>query len=282
MLSHIFPLLASMHNVTICLERILEKAQFDSLALIHSNTTVDIADNIHAQLANDTNYAWMRFNMDNNATLKNDLMKNNFLNNIFFVYVLDDILDWQYVYEFFILTELEQRKNQIYIVNQYPTLHSLIRVGYSTFMNQYNNCGVLFWNSSGHGTGIEAYTFNGFRQDFIIKIPVVNDQCSNNIYDQIFFDKTLSFYGSNLTIYGQTEPPRIVKTMALVNEQDERSIGGHDVLIIDAISKHLNASAKFNLIYAVLYLTDAGYKLGGESKLEIEEFDSLFVKKKVT
>lgn len=258
MLNKMLPVLASLHNVTICLEKILDKAQYDSVALIHLNTTVDYADKIYEQLVNDTDRAWMRFNMDNNVTLQNQLMKNNLLSNIFFVYALDRFSDFQKIYDFIILTRLNHRSNQIYIVNQYPTFEELNQIGNLTFYRQFYNCGVLFWNSSGNGTGIEAYTFNGFQKKFIIKIPVVNDQCRNYIYNQIFFKKEANFHGSNLTIYGQTEPPRILKTAALVNGQYEYGIGGHDVLITEVISKQLNASAKYKLTLVLLHLIKPG------------------------
>lgn len=257
MLGNIFPVLVSMHNVTICLEKILDKAQFNSVALIHLNTTVDFADKIYEQLVNGTDYAWMRFNMDNNATFENHLMKNNLLNNIFYVYALDHIIDWVKIYNFIVLTKLNQRENQIYIVNHYPTLEVLKHIGRRTFIQQFYNCGVLFWNSSGNGTGIKAYTFNGFVSNVIINIPVVNDKCSNDIYDRIFFEKETNFHGANLTIYGQTEPPRIVKTVTMVNGQNEYSIGGSDVLITEAISKQLNAAVKYKLVLLVVYYNTA-------------------------
>lgn len=269
MLGNLLPVLVSMHNVTICLEKILDKAQFDSVALIHLNTTVDFADKIYEQLSNDTDYAWMLFNMDNNATLENHLMKNNLQNNIFFVYALDHLKDWITIRNFIISTKLNHRQNQIYIVNHYPTLDLLQLFGNLTFHLQFFNFGVLFWNASGNGTGIEAYTFNGFLEKIIIQIPVVNDQCSNDIYDRIFFEKETNFYGYHLTLFGETEPPRIVRTRGMSNGQYEYSIGGHDVLIIDVVAKHLNATTKYKLLSEIMYMHDIKQYYWLESKLKL-------------
>lgn len=255
MINIFFPLLVSLNNVTFCLEKIIEKANFESLALVHTHKTVDMAETIYAKLVKDSNYVWMRFDMTNNQTLHNQpLLRGKLFRRIFFVFLIDNIYEWVYVYTFILATHFDQKENQIYIVNKIPTAQALSLVANATFNNQFYNCGALFWNTSGHGTGMKAYTFNGFLQNRIVPIPLIDDKCSNNIYNQIFFDKTINMYGTNLTIYGQTEPPRVVRTSAMVNGQYEYSISGQDVLITDAMSKTLNASVKYKIMSKTLYL----------------------------
>lgn len=259
MLSNTLPLLVLMQNLTICLEAILEKAQFETVALVHLNTTVDMADNIHQQLMSDTNYAWMRFYMsaDNSTTEQSHLLEGHLYKNIFFIYILDEFVDWVLIYKFIILTKFNFRENHIYIVNKYPSNEHIREVVKQAFVRHFFKSVALFWNSSGHGSGLEAYTFNGFQSNSMIKIPIVNDQCGGDIYNQMFPDKLHKLDGRNLSIYGQTEPPKIVRTVAMVNGQYEYGLGGHDVLITDAVVRQLNATPRFNLVSYLLIMVTA-------------------------
>lgn len=256
MLNSLLPLLVSVHNLTPCLETILAQANFETIGLVHLNKTSDLVDNIHQQLIRNTNHAWMRFNMDDTLGLKHRMLKDNNFKNIFLVYFLDEYVDWMYVFRFIRLSKLDYRSNHIYIVNEYPTFEDISDMGrYISSYKTFYNSVTMFWNATGDGSGLEMYTFSFLGDSIVTRIPITNDQCDDDIYTKMFPNKLLNFHGTGIKVFAQSEPPRIVKTAAMVNGRREYNVGGHDVLIAEVVCKHLNARMQFKLMMMLVFLT---------------------------
>lgn len=257
-----------MNSAINCFVKILDKAQFDTVVLLHLNTTTDVADNIYTELSTNKSLVWILFNMDNSATLQNQVHKVDTLTKIFSVYVLDVLLDWQRVYDFTISSHLDHRNNHMYVVNKFTSADQLIAVGLSAFRSSFYNCGFLFWNATGQNSELQIFTANGFVRT-IYKMKIFNGRCSDNIYDQIFYNKLLNFHGHNLTMYGQTDPPKIVRTTALVNGQYAISLGGHNVLIADTIANHLNVTVRYKLMLRIYFKVYGNESMELQSKFNI-------------
>lgn len=268
-LTNLFPVFASLRNLTICLESILSLSKLNTVALVHANTTIDVADIVHGHLmryTKYTNYTWFRFDMmSDNATLNIPLMQDRFLKNIFFIYFLDEFTDWINIYNFIVISKFNHRDNQINIVNKHMRSSDISAIGDVTVKRHFYNAATLFWNVSGSDSELEAYTFNVFGNR-VSKIPILNYQCNESVYRQMFPDKLVNFHGANVTVYGQSEPPKIVKTVAMNNGKHEYSVSGSDVLIADTIFKLLNATMRFNLVLMTIYMRAAHYYEEIESK----------------
>lgn len=263
------PVLASLQNIAFCLDSVFSKAQFDTLALVHLNTTADEAQHIHELLTESTHYAWIRYDMTNASSVKRPSLS-EWLTNLFFLFIVDDFMDG---YKFFIQTKFSYRDKIIFVLNKYPKDELVRRNGTDHLLTHLFNAATLFWNANGDGTGLEMYRFNGLQEQFL-KIPLSDDEyCGSDIHDKLFppDEGLFNLYGAEMKIYGQTDPPRLARTVAMINGKYEDGIGGYDLLIAQTIFKYLNATPKFHLMNYVLQLREANLQ-GATYTIEISKW----------
>lgn len=251
-----------------CLQKILDKAHFDTVILVHLNSTTDVADIVHKHLSIESNFIWIKYNMDHGARLQNQLLDGDILNKIFAIYVLDVLTDCYSVAQFVSESDYRFDHNHMYIVSQYSTEH-LIYATRNIFHWTLYNYGILFWNMFDKHSTLAVYSTNGFERIVYRIATYINGQCTDDIYSQIFYNKLLNFHGRELTVYGETDPPKIVRTAQIVNGRHEISLGGYNVLIIETIVNHLNATANYKLMMLVYYEGYLNQSLETRSKISI-------------
>lgn len=143
-------LLASFSN---CFKNILLTSEFQTVILLNTNKTADLAADVYREIASQTNFAWKIYNMDINSTSMLEDSDKIVYEKMFFIFLLDNILitdpypEYFTVYYFLQLTHFYYfNERVIFIIHKKPEITILNKIlNHGCFRLQYFSFAFIFW-----------------------------------------------------------------------------------------------------------------------------------------
>lgn len=242
--------LGIIYNLTNFLDHILISEQINQVIILYDSTetSIDIVRAILSSQYSVNQHVWYiinlnKENMYDNKTLKKydsffkylkypliiSLSSGNILKNIVFLYKKKVISDS--IKHLILMNSLTNKNITIELRsgNVYQLLQKKL------------NIVVIQWNTTIKIIRYRLYNFQLLIDDYQSAIF-----SKNNIYEEIFFDKSINLNGWDFSFLQINNPPRVILLKSLLtNSQYAESFGGNDAYLGLLIEKYFNVIVKY-------------------------------------